>query len=179
MFTSPASLTKPTFPVNVTMRSTTREDAVTNDTMVTNGEYEQFINYGKEPYIYVGYIYNNWSEIYLNFSTTTAPANPTKAEICLVFSSMSVPFEMNVSLVTQPWVETALTWNGKPDYGPSIATMEIASTDVTYKVDVTDYIATGSSFSVCLNASGPSETGYGRLYSHESTEPEAPGARLV
>ncbi|MFX1274171.1 MAG: DNRLRE domain-containing protein [Promethearchaeota archaeon] len=112
-------------------------------------------NYGGEYMLYIGELDINSYEAYLHFTFTDKPFNWTKAYIIIDVMAIYMTASINliVSLISDSWTETGITWLNKPDHRQVITTLSVSEVKV-YWIDVSSFIS-GTDISICINASSP------------------------
>ena len=122
-------------------------------------------NYGGKDWLIFGEYITGWDEAYLYFSFEDEPDDYESVEISIDMYSVSETFQVTVSLVTESWDETTITWINKPNSTDIIETFTVSEGKI-YKIDISDYIE-GEGISIRINASNYLQTGYVQAHSSE------------
>lgn len=169
-------ITIPSFGSSQLTTTATSSSMATKDSHVDSGD--GLSNYGGQDWLIFGLYFSDLREAYLEFDTSSPPANWTKAEIKIDMYSISETTQLTVSLITESWSELSINWMNKPAHEQVITTMTVAAEEI-YSIDVTNFIS-GSSLSICINAT-TLPTGYVQACSKEGHigEPLMEGPKIV
>lgn len=117
---------------------------------------------------------------YLQFLLDEKPKSVKNANICLSFDYIHENATLGIYLVEEPWVESSITWNNKPQLGELITKFNItySLSTSTYTLNITDYVEK-ESLSVCVKYWDENNTnGYGAMifskegYYYDSNAPK-------
>ena len=130
-------------------RETTISTVASKDTYVDSGN--PTANYGGVNYLMTGFsIFGDVREAYFYFNFSDKPSNFIKAEISLLFWSVSQTMNFTVCLIEEEWNELTMTWvSNRPSKGQVLDNILISSTNI-YTIDITSLVARQINFSICV-----------------------------
>ncbi len=95
-------------------------------------------------------IYSLWG--YMTFPLASRPNGFTSAIMHLYCKGYNYTW-VNVSLVTEDWNETTVSWNTRPARGPQVGCIPVETTMTSFKnvtLDVTAWVGSSANISLCL-----------------------------